>query len=127
MSKAELWTWYGYDFSNSVFQQSTMGLWFPFFLSMIAKNHACGFTSGPEHMYNATSTPKFFKGYHNTSTICSYDWTQGGSITYNGTIHPPLWMERLNPTYGLNILPVWVRQLEPGRDVEEMSEVSESS
>ena len=67
------------------------------------------------------------QGYENKSTICSYDWTKNETIDYTNGTHPPLWMERINPLYGIDILPVYIREQEPARDEKELEERSKLS
>ena len=119
-------SWLCYDFANSVFQQCAIAFWLPVFLNLIARDHACAYTFEPLANYDKTVTPKFFRGYQNTSTICTYDWSQNGTIEYTeeDSDFPPLWMERINPNNGIGMVPVYIRQQEPARNPAEQKEVS---
>ena len=102
-----------------------MAFWLPVFLNLVAKDHACGYTFEPMASYDKDVTDRFFRGYENRSTVCTYNWTKGGEIDYNVTgTYPPLWMERINPYYGINVMPVYIREQEPARDKEEQKVVS---
>jgi hypothetical protein len=54
-----------------------------------------------------------FKGYHNRSTHCHYNWaTAKAAGLWDHTLGEQFWMERGNPDYGLSYLPVHIRAKE---------------
>ena len=106
-----------------------MTVWLPIFLDLIARDNSCGYTFEPldKDTYNYTADPGgVWEGYVNKTTKCRYNWSESGvdlDPSKYGT-DVPSWMERINPDYGLNLLHVYIRQKEHGRDEEEVSKAS---
>ena len=104
-----------------MFPVAALTVWIPIFLELLAKQHACPYTYEPlnKATYNYTVDPGgVWEGFYNKTTTCRYDYSEFPDE------EPPLWMERLNPLYGINVLPVYIRQKEHGKDDEEEAKIN---
>ncbi|GMH71468.1 hypothetical protein TrLO_g3900 [Triparma laevis f. longispina] len=128
-SKNELNSWYLYDWANSVFSSAAVVMWLPYLLLGLAEMKACPYSYvepvvTEDHRWFRPEVISVFGnsiedtwvGYFNETTTCRYDWDQALSLglwSVDVDIKPPYYLERGNPNYGLQYLPLHIRSKEP--------------
>jgi hypothetical protein len=73
VSKAELWSWYGYDFAVSVYHSVVLVMFFPVLQISLAEMYGCPYTYQPtnlNHTDGGESNSISWNGHQNSSTTC---------------------------------------------------------
>ncbi|GMI00649.1 hypothetical protein TrST_g8802 [Triparma strigata] len=129
-TKAELNSWYLYDWANSVFSSAAVVMWLPYLLLGLAEMKACPYTYNEPatldetHRHFRPEVVSIFgnvlgdtwEGFFNETTTCHYNWAAAeaaGLWSVETDISPPYYLERGNPYYGLQYLPLHIRAKEP--------------